>query len=566
MRVEIIVVALFSVATAVALVARRLKLPYTVALVIAGLALGGVRAFEVPHLTKDLLYAVFLPGLLFEAAFHLEFRRFLQNKLAVFSLAIPGVVAAVVVTTLLLVPVVNGIELSAKHPEFTIGQGLVFAALIAATDPIAVVALFKSVGAPKRLAVLVEGESLLNDGTSVVIFTLVLSFVAGRPTSFPIAALDFVRVVGMGVLIGTLLGYGASFVIHKVDDPMIEITLTTVAAYGSFAAAENFHFSGVMATVTAGMLCGNHAARTGMSASTRVAVNSFWEYLAFALNSLVFLLIGFEVRLSSLLEAWKPIVVAYIAVTTARAVVTLVVALILRRTRECIPYSWVAVLTWGGLRGALSMVLVLGLPADFAHRELIVSMTFGVVIISILTQGVSMAPLLRRLGLVAASETRAEHDRLRGTLKATRAALAEIRRMGTHQGFAERTLSPVRADYEERVEQIEDALRELHERSEDIFEEERLIVKRQALIVEKDAILEAYRGGEIGEASYESLLADVDARLFELESDESTDLTDAEPPRGSIRDVTAAPETPQAETATSTIQVERDESQSTDDG
>jgi monovalent cation:H+ antiporter, CPA1 family len=523
MRIEIIVVALFSVATAVALVARRLKLPYTVALVVAGLALGSAHVFDAPHLTKELLYAVFLPGLLFEAAFHLEFRRFWQNKLAVFSLAIPGVIAAVALTTVLLVPVVNGLALSAHHATFTVGQGLVFAALIAATDPIAVVALFKSVGAPKRLAVLIEGESLLNDGTAVVVFTLVFSFVGGHPTSVPMAALDFVRVVGVGVLIGAIVAYAASFVIHKVDDPMIEITLTTVAAYGSFVAAEHFHFSGVMATVTAGMLCGNYAARTGMSASTRVAVNSFWEYLAFALNSIIFLLIGFEVRLTSLLEAWRPILVAYLAVTLARAVITVTVATALRRSRERIPYSWVAVLTWGGLRGALSMVLVLGLPTDFEHRDLIVSMTFGVVILSILTQGITMAPLLRRLKLVGASEARAEHDRLRGSLKAARSALAEIKRMSTHQGFTEQTITEIRDEYESRIKLSETALSELHDRSEAILEEERLVARRQALIVEKDAIVDAYRSGEIGEPSYESLLADVDARLFELEARDEAD-------------------------------------------
>ncbi len=520
MKTEIIVVALFSVATVVALIARRFKLPYTVALVLAGLALGSAKVFEAPHLTKDLLYAVFLPGLLFEAAFHLEFRRFLQNKLAVFALAIPGVIAAVALTTALLVPTVNGLDLVSR---FTVGEGLVFAALIAATDPIAVVALFKSVGAPKRLAVLVEGESLLNDGTAVVVFTMILAFVTGRPATVGTATMDFVRVVGMGLLIGAGIGYAASLVIHKVDDPMIEITVTTIAAYGSFTAAESFHYSGVIATVAAGMLCGNHAAPTGMSASTRVAVASFWEYLAFALNSLVFLLIGFEVHLDEVLAAWKPIVVAYAAVTIARAVVTSLVRLGLRRTRERIPFSWVTVLTWGGLRGALSMVLVLGLPAEFGHRDLVVSMTFGVVILSILTQGTTMGWLLKRLGLVAASAARAEHERLRGSLKAARVAMRELEQIRVRQGLAEDAIAYVRADYEARIRDAEGQLAALHDGASVLREEEQAIARRQALIVEKDAVVAAFRSGELGEASYEHLLADVDARLFELEEHESVD-------------------------------------------
>ncbi len=514
MRSEIIVVALFSVATAVALAARRLKLPYTVALVIAGLALGSAHAFEAPVLTKDLLYAVFLPGLLFEAAYHLEFRKFMQNKLAVFGLAIPGLLVAVGLTTLFLVPVVNGLV---YVDQFTVADGLVFAAVIAATDPIAVVALFKSVGAPKRLTTLIEGESLLNDGTAVVVFTLVLSFVLGRPTSPVVAVVDFVRVVGMGVLIGATIGYAASFVIHKVDDPMIEITVTSIAAYGSFVAAEQFHYSGVIATVTAGMLCGNHAARTGMSASTRVAVASFWEYLAFALNSLVFLLIGFQVKITALVSAWKPILVAYVAVTIGRAAVIYGVRVLLRRTRESFPLSWAAVLTWGGLRGALSMVLVLGLPVEFAHRDIIISMTFGVVVVSILVQGLTMSSLLKRLGLVSASETRAKHDRLRGGVFAARAALAEVERMERQRGYPEVVLGELRASYEARLRDAEKAHADLESEAEHVLAEDRMAATRQALIAEKDAILSAFRSGHITEASYEHLLADVDARIFELE-------------------------------------------------
>ena len=515
MRTELVIVGLFAVATLVALAARRLKVPYTVALVLAGLGLGSAHVFEAPHLTKELLYTIFLPGLLFEAAFHIEFRKFLQNKLAVFSLSLPGVIASVLLTTVLLVPTVEGLALEER---FTWREGLVFASLIAATDPIAVVALFKSLGAPKRLAVLVEGESLLNDGTSVVVFTLVLAFVTGAPTTAAHAVVDFARVVGLGVLIGLTIGYAASFVIHKVDDPMIEITVTTIAAYGSFAVAESVHLSGVIATVTAGMLCGNHAAPTGMSASTRVAVASFWEYLAFALNSLVFLLIGFEVRLEELLHAWRPVLVAFAAVTIARAVVIGGVGIGLSRTREKIPLPWLGVLTWGGLRGALSMVLVLGLPTDFGHRSILVTTTFGVVILSILVQGTTMGSLLRKLRLVSASETKLEHEKLRGRLKSGRSALAELQRMSAQRGFAEQAVAPLRDEYERRVRETEQSLEALHSRFEGFAEEERLVARRQALIVEKDTILSAYRSGEIGEQSYEELLADVDARLFELES------------------------------------------------
>ena len=515
MHIEFALLALFSIATAVALVARKLQLPYTVALVLAGLVLGSVDAFEAPHLTKDLLYAVFLPGLLFEAAFALEFSKFWSNKVAIGSLAIPGLLVAMVLTDVLLVPSINGLHFVQKFGFF---EGMVFAACIAATDPIAVVGLFKSLGAPRRLAVLVEGESLLNDGTAVVVFTIMLGLAMGQAVDVGGAVIEFTRVVGMGIVVGGLLGYAVSLVIQKVDDPMIEITLTTIAAYGSFVAAEQFHFSGVIATVVAGLLCGNYAARTGMSPSTRVAVHTFWEYLAFALNSLVFLLIGFEVRVSALLAAWKPILVAWVAMTVARGLVVLLMSLVLRPTRERLPTKWLPVLTWGGLRGGLSMVLVLGLPSTLANREVVVSMTFGVVILSILIQGMTMAPLLRRLGL-AGDSSHLDYERLRGAQRGALAALAELGRL-EQAGIAQtNAVGDIKAGFEQQLATIRAELTALQVNKEEVAWAERAALLRRALIAQKDALLEARRAGELSEGAFEHLIADVDARLLHLDEE-----------------------------------------------
>jgi CPA1 family monovalent cation:H+ antiporter len=517
MRFEVVFLTLFAVATAVALLARWAKVPYTVALVVAGLVLGTTHAFEPPHLTKDLLYAVFLPGLLFEAAYHLEAKKFWSNKLAIHALAVPGVIAAIGATAAILVPVANALHFV---EGFGLGHGLVFAALIAATDPIAVVALFKSLGAPKRLAVLVEGESLLNDGTAVVLFTLVLAFVSGNDVGPAAAAIGFVKVVGMGLLIGAAIGFSVSKIIQRVDDPMIEITLTTIAAYGSFIAAEQFHYSGVIATVVAGMLCGNYGATTGMSPSTRIAVESFWEYLAFALNSCVFLLIGFEVHLEAMLASWKAIAVAFLAVTIARAAVIFVVTALLRPTRERIPWTWSAVLTWGGLRGGLSMVLVLGLPPGFPHRELLVNMTFGVVILSILLQGLSMGPILRWLRLVGAKTDRTAYEIHRGTARAAKAALAALDGLGREAPVHPEVLAELRETYEQRIRDAEKAIGTLHLEEEHLREEERLGAERHLLTVEKEALIRARNAGLIGGDAFETLHADVDARLVRLEEGE----------------------------------------------
>ncbi len=519
MQFETIIVILFAVAATVALIARWLRVPYTVALVVAGLALGAAHAFEPPHLTKELLYAVFLPGLLFEAAFHLDFGKFRQNKVTIISLAVPGVIAAITLTGLLLTPIVDALHFV---DGFTLGHGLVFGALIAATDPIAVVGLFKSLGAPKRLAVMVEGESLLNDGTAVVLFTLILAAVSGTSAGggFFGAALEFVRVVGMGLIIGLAFGFVASKVIQLVDEPMIEITITTIAAYGSFVMAEQFHFSGVIATVSAGMICGNYAAVTGMSPSTRIAVESFWEYLAFALNSVVFLLIGFSVSIEALLDSALPIGVAFVIVMVARSVVVGTASVFLRFTKEATSWSWTAVLVWGGLRGGLSMVLALGLAPDFPHRTLIITMTYGVVVLSILIQGLSMTPLLRLLGLVGLKEERHRYEIERGELRAVKSALASLDNMVREGAVQPKTATELRERYEQRHESAEAAIRQLHLAASELEEEERISAQRHLLQQEKRAVLADSQKGLLSPAAAEHLLREIDARHFRLEAGE----------------------------------------------
>lgn len=518
MHVETVFILLFAVATAVAIGARRWRIPYTVALVGAGILLGLLNVLEPPHLTKDLLFTIFLPGLLFEAAYHMPFRQFWRNRTMIFALAIPGVAAAIALTAVILTPVVNTLGLTTG---FDWRHALVFGALIAATDPIAVVGLFKSLGAPRRLGMLIEGESLLNDGTAIVFFTLVLGIVTGQTISASSLALDFARVVGMGALFGGIVGMGISQVIRRLDDPMIEITLTTIAAYGAFVTAEHFHDSGVIATVVAGMICGNYAARTGMSPSTRVAVETFWEYVAFALNSIVFLLIGFEVRLTALLASWQAILAAYLAVLAGRAIVVWLATTTLGRTRERVPKGWGTVLTWGGLRGGLSMVLVLSLPQDFPHRELLAAMTFGVVILAILVQGLSISTLLKRLGVVQLQEKHERYERIRGDLRMANTALRELDRMERQRHLHAEVADALRQEYDQRIDKAEEDIRALQLEEHALRDEEMSRARRRLLIVEKDHLADIYHQGGMSQESYEALLADVDARLMRVEGGES---------------------------------------------
>jgi Na+:H+ antiporter len=513
--IESIFVILFSVATAVAIAVRRLRIPYTVALVLVGLGLGALRFMEPPHLTKDLLFSLLLPGLLFEAAFNLDVREFRRNTIAISALAVPGVIAAIGLTAVIVTPVLNALSLDRG---FTWQYGLLFGALIAATDPIAVVGLFKSVDAPHRLTTLVEGESLLNDGTSIVLLTLLLGVVAGGARSAASLVLRFLLIVGGGVLVGVAIGMAASQITRRIDEPMIEITLTTIAAYGSFVIGEQLGYSGVIATVVSGMICGDYGRRVGMSPSTRLAVETFWDYVAFALNSIVFLLIGFEVRAELLAQYWAQIVVAYVAMLGARIGVIVGVTLLLRRTRERVPLAWSAILTWGGLRGALSMVLALALPAAMAHRDLLVTMTFGVVLASILLQGLTMPWLLERLGIIELGSVARAYDAARSDLHIADTALHELEQIRELHVAPTDVIDEFRDRYDKRRQAARDRIAALHVQQESLRAESSRRVVRRLLHLEREELMGRLRQGIVRRDTFERRIADVDARITRLES------------------------------------------------
>ena len=389
-------VILYCISTAVAIAVRSLRIPYTITLVVVGLALGSFRVVTPPHLTQELLFTFFLPGLLFEAAFHLDLTAFRQVWRSAVGLALPGVLAATGITALL---VVTGGRVFGVATPIDMSFGLVFGALVAATDPVAVTALFRELRAPRRLAALVEAESLFNDGTGVVFLSLVLAYVMGGDMSLATASVQFALVAGGGVLVGLCVGWAVSIIIHRVDAPVIEIGLTVIAAYGSFVLADRLAASGVLATVVSGMMCGRQGRDRGMSAPSREAVQSFWEYIAFALNSIVFLLIGFQFDAIRLRAIWPEILLAFAAMLLARAVIVASMLLLQRASTERMPRAWGGLITLGGLRGALSVVLALALPPELAQRDVIVSLTVGVVLVSIIGQGLSMPLLLRRLGM-----------------------------------------------------------------------------------------------------------------------------------------------------------------------
>jgi len=383
-------------ASLVAIISRRLKLPYSVGLVLAGIVLAVLpNAVELP-LTRDLIFNIFLPPLIFEAALHLEWRGFRRDLPLTAALAFPGVAIAAVV-------VAGGMHFLAGWGW--IGAAL-FGVLIAATDPVAVIASFREMSVERRLNMLVEAESLLNDGAAAVGFVMLATIASGE-TVTPLAITGALLWAVLGGVIAGLLVAGCLLIIAGgTEDHLVEITLTTIAAYGSFLLAEHFRMSGVLASLSAGLLVGNFGMMRSISESSRGHVIAFWEYAAFLANSVVFILIGGHEAHQHLTSVAGVAAAAVLLVLAGRVFAVYPLCAFFARSKLRIDTRYQHVLVWGGLRGALALALALALPANIPESREIVPVAFAVVAFSIFVQGLTMPWLIRRLQLVPSDSER----------------------------------------------------------------------------------------------------------------------------------------------------------------
>ena len=509
---ETLVIELLLIVSIVAIAVRRLRIPYTVALVIVGLLITFQSTLKF-ELTSELILALFVPPLVFEAAFHLNITELRRNLLAILLLAVPGVV----LTTF----IIGGMLVFGLKLSFPIA--LVFGALIAATDPVAVVALFRTLGVPKRLSVLIEGESLFNDGTAIVLFNLMLVITLTGSFDLINSVAGFFRISIGGIIVGLILGWLISQLISRLDHYLIETTLTTVLAFGSYLVAEKLGVSGVLAVLAAGLVNGN-ISQNGMSPTSRIVIFNFWEYVAFLANSLVFLLLGLQVNITDLLASWQAILWAVLAVIISRFIVVYGLSWLVNRVSEPVPLRWQHILNWGDLRGAISLALALSLPLSLgSDRDLLRVMAFGVVLFTLLVQSTTMAPLIRWLKIITRSEAQVEYELHHARLTALRSADSHLDRLHTDGMLSSHTWEKLKCLLNDQAASLAEKVRGILLADPTLEAEELDTGWREMLRAQRSALYGLRRDGVISEEVFEQLSTDVDAQLSEGYPSESVE-------------------------------------------
>ena len=379
----------------VAMIAHRLTIPYTVGLVVAGIVLAVFRVkIDLPF-SKDFLFDVLLPPLIFEAALYIDWRELRRDLGVILTYAVPGVILSLVVTAAVM--------------HFAVGlawpAAILFGVLIAATDPVSIIATFKEAKVEGRLRLLVEAESLFNDSTAAVGFTVAVALALGGSLSVGWAVWELLSSAVGGALVGALVAVVALLMIGRTKDHLAELAMTTFAAFGSFGVAEHFGFSGILATTGAGLIIGNRIGRGSITMRGEESMEHFWEFAAFVSNSVIFIILGVNLASQDFTNSGLLVLFAIIAVLAGRAVAVYPLSALFSRTSRKVPMTYQHTLFWGGLRGSLALALALGVPATVANRQEMLIATFGVVAFSIFVQGSTVTPLMRYLGELPPKKT-----------------------------------------------------------------------------------------------------------------------------------------------------------------
>ncbi|WP_225938295.1 cation:proton antiporter [Leptothermofonsia sichuanensis] len=509
-----VLIILLLAATGVALISRRLRVPYVTGLVVAGLAVTEFLPRRI-GLDSSLILNLFMPILLFEAAINTDVSRLRSTIKPIALLAGPGVVISSGVTALVLK---FGLAL-AWVPALLTGV------ILAITDTVSVIAVFKEVSVPPRLSTIVEGESLFNDGMALVLFSLILKVNATGSITIADGIQELLVVILGGGLVGLGVGYLGVGLYARSDDSLSSILLTVAIALGAFQIGQSLGVSGVVAVVIAGLVVGNTEQFHTVSASSRITVLSFWEYAGFGVNTFIFLLIGLEINLATLGRTLPAVLLAILAYQIGRFLSVYPLLLAVGLFDRAIPLRWQHVLFLGNIKGSLSMALALSLPATVAGREYLIALVFGTVLLSLVGQGISLPWLVGRLQIAYTSETQQWIESLQSQLMTAKAAQEELDALLKSGVLPKSVYEEMRSSYQVRIAAAERSLRDFYNRRPDqsTTASGKLVrldaIRRRLLLAEKNALNDALRKRVLSEDIVRSRLQAIDQQILNLEDD-----------------------------------------------
>ncbi|MFT6644620.1 MAG: CPA1 family monovalent cation:H+ antiporter, partial [Patiriisocius sp.] len=488
------------------------KLPLTIGLVFVGIGVsyaaeyvpgfGSLSTFE---LSPDLVLFVFIPTLIFESAFNLNARHVMRNILPILTLAVPG---------LLLSTAIIGFIMAVFSP-FDLMVALLLGAILSATDPVAVISIFKSLGVPERLTVLVEGESLFNDATSLVLATLLIGILTAGTFSGDVVVSgvgEFFVVFLGGAFVGWLLALAVGQMLGAIEsDAAIEITLSTILAYFSFIIAEHvFHVSGIMAVVAAGIMMGSWG-KTKISPSTEEFMEHFWEYLAYLANVVIFLMVGMQIDLVALWASIDLILLVFVGMLISRAVVVFGVVPLIGKFRgvEAIGMPYRMVMYWGGLRGAIALAIVLSMP-EFEYKDTLVAVVMGAVVFTLVIQGLSIEFLVKKLKLDQLSLSD-QLTKLEGDREARAEGLSRMDLLATSGLFSQRIADNIKEKGERQIDGLDSEISGIHGAMDN--DEMLRILALRCLVREKARYRELFSQGLVNEWAYRELNHTIDVQM-----------------------------------------------------